>query len=92
VTETEPFEPTTYFGVWSKAKLDAVLAMLRPLGVRFYYVHDRYTEDLLKKWCSWDPSAADPYVGYDLFIHTDDLGIVGTRIVDLFPERKFGAE
>ena len=90
--EAEPFEPTTYFGIWSAAKIAEVSQLLRSLSVRFYYYDDRYPEGMLKDWCAWDASAADPYVGYDLWIHSDDLEIVGYRIVEQFPERKFGAD
>jgi hypothetical protein len=86
---SERFEPTTYFGVWSADKLAQVSDLLRSLGVRFYNTEDRYEQNVLQEWCAWDPSAADPYLGYDLWIHSDDLEKVGYKIVDKFPERKF---
>jgi hypothetical protein len=89
--ESEPFEPTTYLGLWSAAGISEVCELLRSLDARFYRVASRYPEDDLRNWCAWDPSAADPYVGYDLWVHSNDLEKVGTRIVDRFPERQFGA-
>ena len=86
-----PFEPSTYFGIWSRTKLDLASNLLNSLGVRYYVTELRESEERLKEWCAWDPNAADPNLGFDLWIHSDDLGLVGSKIVELFPERKFGA-
>ena len=82
---------TTNFGLWSAAKLKAVTRMLRKLGVSFEIFEERADQKLLEHWCAWDPNAADPYLGYNLWIRTDDLEKVGYKIVEAFPERKFGA-
>jgi hypothetical protein len=87
LNETEPFDPTTNFGLWSLAKLTHVITLLRSQGIRFYYTSDRETEERLRAWCAWDPSADDPFTGYNLWIHHDDLESLGTKIVDRFPER-----
>ena len=86
----EDIEPSTYFGVWSAAKLAVVSELLSSLGVRFGSVPGRYTEEALREWEAWDPAAADPFIGYDLWLRSDDLEKVGYSIVERFPERKFG--
>jgi hypothetical protein len=87
--ESEPFEPSTYFGIWSLAKYSVVADMLRQRRVRFWHQSDNYSEDILREWCAWDPQAEDPYVGIDLWIHSDDLELVGYSVVERFPERRF---
>lgn len=82
---------TTYFGLWSSAKLKAVSDLLRQLGVSFEVQEERNSQEILEEWCAWDPTAEDPYIGFKLWILTSDLGKVGKKIVEAFPERKFGA-
>jgi hypothetical protein len=82
-------EPSTYFGIWSESDIGQVSGLLRSLGARFEQVQERLTEDVLREWCAWDRSAGDPYVGYHLWIHSDDLAKVGDHIIERFPERKF---
>lgn len=87
--DTSPFEPSTYFGLWSNAKYFEVASLLKSLSVRFYRVEAQYDEAHLREWFAWDPTSASPYTGQELFIHSDDLEKVGSKIVEKFPERKF---
>ena len=80
---------STYFGVFSAAQAARVSELLESLGVRFEFVRQEQDEERLKAWTAWDPAAASPLEGHELFIHSDDLDKVGTTIVDIFPERKF---
>jgi hypothetical protein len=79
--DSAPFEPSTYFGLWSLAAISEAANLLRSLGVRFYRIEVRYSQEHLREWCAWDSSAADPYIGYELYVHSDDLPKVGARIV-----------
>jgi hypothetical protein len=47
-------------------------------------------QEILERWCAWDAKAEKSNVGFNLWIWRDDLPKVGTKIVDEFPERKFG--
>ncbi|MGO9340432.1 MAG: hypothetical protein ACLPY1_23405 [Terracidiphilus sp.] len=91
--KNEPFsdEPSAYFGLWSARDIREVSDLLTRLGVRFETNEFKATEDVLKDWCAWDETSANPNTGFDLWVHSDDLPTVGTAIVDMFPERKFGA-
>jgi len=91
---TSPFsdaEPSTYFGLWSATQRAKVSELLSRLGVRFSFVQVEESEERLRDWTAWDESSATTHIGHELFIRSDDLGILGTQLVDLFPERKFGA-
>jgi hypothetical protein len=81
----------TYFGLWPAKDIRQISDLLRGLGVTFEINEYETTEDILKDWCAWDAGAANPYVGFDLWIRSADLPIVGAHIVEAFPERKFGA-
>jgi hypothetical protein len=81
----------TYFGLWSAEGIRQVSNLLRTLGVTFEVNEYETTEDILREWCAWDAGAANPYVGFDLWVRRADVPVVGTHIVDVFPERKFGA-
>jgi hypothetical protein len=81
----------TYFGIYSSAQKLRVAALLSSLGANFYFEPCRSTEEILREWTAWDPDAVNPTACHDLWIHSSDLGRVGTHIVDMFPERKFGA-
>ncbi|HEY1710213.1 MAG TPA: hypothetical protein VGG10_18225 [Rhizomicrobium sp.] len=85
--ESEP--RTTYFGLWPKRKLETVSTLLNELGVRYEVTEFPTDRETLVNWEAWDSSADNPMMGYDLWIFTDDLPKIGTRIVELFPERKF---
>lgn len=87
------FDPeTTYFGLWSKQKLTYATALLDTLGARYEVLPEGGIErDRLEDWCAWDLTADDPHLGFHLNIWTADLPKVGLRIVEAFPERKFGA-
>jgi hypothetical protein len=81
---------STYFGVWSTAQAARVSELLEGLGVRYEFVTGVQSEARLREWTAWDPAAANPHEGHELWIHTDDLDKVGTRVVEMYPERKFG--
>ena len=59
------------------------------MSVRFEFVRQEQDEERLKAWTAWDPDASNPREGHELFIDSDDLDTVGTKIVDMYPERKF---
>ena len=80
---------STYFGVFSASQADRVSELLEGLGVRFEFVRQEQDEERLKAWTAWDPNAPNPYEGHELFIHSDDLDTVGTKIVDMYPERNY---
>jgi len=80
---------STYFGVYSASQAARVAELLESLGVRFDFVRKEQDEELLRAWTAWDPTAINPREGNELFIHSNDLDKVGTRIVEMFPERKF---
>jgi hypothetical protein len=83
---------STCFGLWSAAKAARVSELLDSLGVRYEFVIREVSEDVLRAYLAWDPTSVNPCEGHDLYIHHDDLEKVGTRIVELYPERKFGAK
>jgi len=80
---------STYFGVYSASQAARVSELLESLGVRFEFVRQEQDEERLKAWTAWDPNASNPREDHELFIHSDDLDTVGTKIVDMYPERKF---
>ncbi len=80
---------STYFGVYSASQAARVSELLKSLGVRFELVREEQDEERLKAWTAGDPAATNPREGHELFIHSDDLDKVGTRIVEMFSERKF---
>jgi hypothetical protein len=82
---------STYFGGWSAAKAARVSELLDSLGVRYEFVIEVQSEERLRAWIAWDLTAANPHEGHELWIHDDDIDKVGTRIVEMYPERKFGA-
>jgi hypothetical protein len=88
---TESFEEATYFGLWSSNQRAQVVQLLTSLGVRFDYVQVAESEDRLRAWAAWDDSSSTSLTGYELYVHTADLAKLGTRLVEAFPERKFGA-
>ncbi|HEY2681728.1 MAG TPA: hypothetical protein VGI59_10435 [Candidatus Udaeobacter sp.] len=82
---------STYLGVYSAAQAARVSGLLDSLGVRYEFFRNEQDEERLKAWTAFDPSAAKPHEGHELYIHSDDLDKVGTKIVEMYPERKFGA-
>lgn len=80
----------TYFGLWSARKLKQATDLLRSLDVQFEVNDYPTTPEILKEWCAWDPTAANPTLGFDLWVSSADVHKVGTKIVEVFPERKFG--
>jgi hypothetical protein len=80
-----------YFGVYSALQAERVSELLQGLGVRYEFIRQEQDEERLKAWAAWNPTASNPREGHELFIHSDDLDKVGTKIVEMYPERKFGA-
>ena len=74
-----------YFGVFSVSQAARVSELLESLGIRFEFVREEQDEEKLKAWKAWEPSASNPREGHELFIHSDDLDKVGTKIVDMSP-------
>ncbi len=71
--------------------MQRVSDLLTSLKFRFQVSEYGATDDVLKDWLAWDPTSADPNKGFDLWVHSVDLPVVGNKIVEMFPERKFGA-
>ena len=82
---------STHFGVYSAAQAARLSDLLQSLDVRYEFVIEEQSEERLRDWTAWDPTAAKPHDGHELFIHSGDLDKVGTKIVEMYPERKFGA-
>ena len=82
---------STYFGVYSAAQAARVSNLLEKLGVRYEFICEEQDEEQLRACTAWDPIATKPNEGHELFIHSDDLDKVGTKIVEMYPERRFGA-
>jgi hypothetical protein len=81
---------TTYFGLWSAKKILKAMELLRALGVRHEVQEEKADQHILEARCAWDAAAENPYIGFNLWIWTADLPKVGLKIVEAFPERKFG--
>jgi hypothetical protein len=82
---------TTYFGLWPAAKLVRARELLSAAGIR-YEIPEYVTDQAhLEAWSAWDPDATNPHLGFDLWIWTEDVSRLGTKLVDAFPERRFGA-
>ena len=79
------------FGLWSARNIRRVSELLTSLGVRFQIDEESASQDVLEDWCAWDPTSDKPNIGYQLWIHDDDIEKVGDHIVTMFPERRFGA-
>ena len=78
---------STYFRVFSAVQAARVSELLNGLGVRYEFIPKEQDEERLNAWGAWDPTAANPHEGQELYIHSDDLDTVGFRIVELYPER-----
>lgn len=87
LTDSDYNRRSTYFGVYSAAQADRLSELLKNLGVRFEFVIENQDEGRLKAWMAWDANASKPHEGHELFIHSDDVSKVGTRIVEMFPGR-----
>jgi hypothetical protein len=81
----------TYFGLWSPAQKAMLGELLSSLAVDFNFIEVKETENNLREWFAWDGSSARMCVGFELFVSSADLEKVGTRIVEMFPERRYGA-
>lgn len=82
--------PVTYFGLWSARDLRTVSQLLEGLGVRYEVNTENDVEEgRLKSWFAWDENANDPCTAFHLWIRDEDVALVGTRIVDLFPYKRF---
>ena len=82
---------TTYFGMWSGKKICEVAGLLSQFGARYEVTEDIAEQNVLEESCAWDAIAENPFVGFDLWICTDDLPKLGTKLADAFPERNFDA-
>jgi hypothetical protein len=76
--------------VYSAAQAARLSDLLESLDVRYEFVIEEQSEERLRDWTAWDPTAAKQREGHELFIHSDDLDKVGTKILEIYPERKFG--
>ncbi len=79
---------STYFGAYSASQAEQISELLERLSVRFEFVRQQQDEERLRAWRAWDPAASNPREGHELFIHSDDLDKVGTKIAEMFPERR----
>jgi len=84
-------DPWVNFGLWSWVDVRRALDLLASLGVRFDVQANPETGEVLREWCAWDENSTHPTLGFQLWIHQDDIEKVGDKIVVMFPERKFGA-
>jgi hypothetical protein len=82
------FDNSTYFGLFSRKQRTEVDSLLTALGVRYEFEEAHLTEQQLRDGMAWDDSSAGSLVGYDNFVHNDDLNILGMKLVELYPERK----
>jgi hypothetical protein len=69
-----------------------VIELLASLGVRSKFLAVQASEERLRAWTAWDESSATTHEGFELWICSLDLDKLGTKLVELYPERKFGAE
>jgi len=88
---TGSFDEATYFGLWSGDQRARVVQLLSSLGVRFDFVEVQESEERLRAWTAWDESSARTLTGYELYVQTADLDKLGTKLLEVFPERTFGA-
>ena len=93
MTPTLPGEDddTAYFGLYSDSQRARVVPLLESLGVRFEFIPVQESEERLRTWTAWDESSAATLEGFELFVRSADLDKLGTKLVELYPERKFGA-
>ena len=73
------------FDLWSAPDIQTVLDPLTSPRARFELNDEsgRSEEDLKLWWA--------PHTVFHLWIHSEDRSKVGTKIVEMFPERLFGA-
>jgi hypothetical protein len=84
-------DSSTYFGLYSPKQRAEVVALLTRLGVCFEFQEIQETEERLRAWTAWDESSASSCTGHELFVSNADMDKLGTKLVELYPERKFGA-
>jgi hypothetical protein len=82
-------DPFTYFGLWSARDVRSCSELLTSLGVRHHTTESKETQDDLENWHAWDPECQNPNVGFNLWIHREDLEKLGDQLVKKFPERQF---
>jgi hypothetical protein len=87
---TMSHSPLTYFGLWSARDIQKVSELLSLLQARFEVNECDAPQEMLQAWHAWDPCAQNPNIGFDLWVFSDDLPKVGYKVVEMFPERKFG--
>jgi hypothetical protein len=85
----DDYRRSTYFGVFSASQAAHVSKLLDSLAVRYEFVLEEQDEERLRAWSAWDPTDSNPHEGHELFIHCDDLDAVGSKIIEMYPERKF---
>ncbi len=83
-------EPSSYFGLFSAAQRARAIEPLASLGVRFEFVRVQESAERLSEWTALDESSASTLVGFELFIRSDDVAVLGNKLIELFPERTFG--
>jgi hypothetical protein len=83
--------PATYFGLYSPKQRAQLVELLDSLRIQFEFVATRESEGRFREWAAWDESSAQALEGYELFVLTSDLEKLGTKLVEMFPERTFGA-
>lgn len=79
----------TSFGAWSKKDILKVLQDLEPLRIRHQTIVDHQDEEYLRRWYSWDLETEDPSLCFHLYIHDDDVDLVGDFFIIRFPEREY---
>ncbi len=84
-------EPTSYYGLFSENQRLLLVSLLDRLGVRYEFVQVAESLERLREWTALDESSATSLVGFELFIRSEDVELVGTKLVELFPSRTFGA-
>jgi hypothetical protein len=80
---------STYFGSLSAKQRAEVAALLTSLAVRFEFLQVEETEERLRAWKAREESSASTNKGYEPFVAKADLDRLGSKLVELYPERKF---
>ena len=84
-------DDATYFGLFSANQHAEVIRLLDGLRIRYTFEKVNETDERLRAWTAWDDSSSASLVGYDLFVNSADLDRLGTKLVELYPERRFEA-
>ncbi len=84
--------PQSYYGLFSPSQRVRLGELLAGLGVRHEFVQVEESEERLREWGALDASSASSNVGFELFIRSDDRELLGSQLVEMFPERRFASE